>query len=570
MFRRNLYTAVFTGLSVIVLAIGGFGQGKGHGGDHGGGNPHGGGGGGNPHGGGNGGGQPQQQRQYQPPQQQRGGGGNPHGNGNGGGQQRQVWAQQMQQRPVQQQQQRASQQQQWQQQRAIQQQQRAAQQQQWQQQRAIQQQQRQPQQRVFQQPQQQRQNDRGGWMQQRAAQQQQWQQQRAIQQQQRQNDRGSWVQQRQNNPDLRRQQQVNPREWRQNQQALRQQFQQNYVPPQQPAFNNGHDNGRHNGWGPDGPRGNAYGLRGMAPGQNRGFNNQAFNNWSNAPLWQSQQAWQQRQAGRGDRDWDRERRNSATYYNYNTPQATYYNYDPYATWAPQIYRVYDYNGYTPNYGYAYDPYGYSYNSYDPYGYGYNNPSYYADPRDTFVRTLISSFFVPDQYNYTTFYTPPYYDNPYYSYSDPGYYYSNTGYYPSYYDTGYYGNTGYYDPYYYSGVPMFASPFYGDNSLKSSLLNFGVQMLQGMLGQGYNQGLNDAEYVRVSQGPVYYDPYQAPEPSYYSPYVSSFADQRQIFENGYRMGYEDAMRNQDPYGVYNNSNARVDVVSQFLANSFLGS
>src|SRR6476620_4427957 len=52
MNRGNLYKAVFTGLSVIVLAIGGFGQGKGHGG----GNPHGGGGGGNPHGGGDGGG----------------------------------------------------------------------------------------------------------------------------------------------------------------------------------------------------------------------------------------------------------------------------------------------------------------------------------------------------------------------------------------------------------------------------------------------------------------------------------------------------------------------------------
>jgi hypothetical protein len=456
-------------------------------------------------------------------------------------------------------------------------------------------QQRQPQQqRVFQQPQPQRQNDRGGWMQQRAVQQpqrqnqqrgndrggwmQQLQQQRAAQQQQqRGNGRGGWMQQRQNQQAVRQQQQVNPREWRQNQQALRQQFQRNYVPPQQPAFdnrNNGHDNGRHNGWGDNGPRGNAYGLRGMAPGQNRG----AFNNWSNAPLWQSQQAWQQRRAEMGDRDFDRERRNSATYYNYNNNAATYYNYDPYAMWAPQIYRVYDYSGYTPynNYGYngyGYDPYGYSYNSYDPYGYGYDYPSYYADPRDTFVRTLISSFFVPDQYDYTTFYTPPYYDNPYYSYADPGYYYSETGYYPSYYNAGYYDNGyGYsnYDPYYYSGVPMFASPFYGDNSLKSSLLNFGVRLLQGMLGQGYNQGLTDAEYVRVSQGPVYYDPYQAPAPAYYSPYVSSFADQRQIFENGYRMGYEDAMRNQDPYGVYNNSNARVDVVSQFLANSFLGS
>jgi hypothetical protein len=84
-----------------------------------------------------------------------------------------------------------------------------------------------------------------------------------------------------------------------------------------------------------------------------------------------------------------------------------------------------------------------------------------------------------------------------------------------------------------------------------------------------QGSSDAQYVRAVEGPVYYDPYQAPEPAYYSPYVSSFADQRQIFEQGYQAGYEDAMRNQDPYGVYN-GNGRVDVISQFLANSVLGS
>lgn len=485
MTRRNLYNAVFAIVSVFVLAIGGFAQGKGHGGDdrHGGGNPHGGG-----NGGGNG--RSEQVRQHQPPE---GGGqrqgGNPHGNGGGGDQQRQVWAQQ---RAVQQQQQRGAQQQQWQQQRAVQQQQRAAEQQQWQQQRAIQQQQRQ----------------QGDWA------------------------RG---QQRQNDVNSRRQEQSNQQAWRQQQDALRQQFRQQYIPAQ-PQRWNGHDNGRHNGWTDNGPRGNAYGLRGMAPGQNRDMNQ--WNSWAN------QQQWQQRR----DRDRDGDRRNRAQNY------SSYYGYDPLATWAPQIYRSYSSNNYGYNNGYN--------------NYGYNDPSYYtySQPRSNIVRTIISSFFGP-QDNYSTFYNPPYYSNSNYGYTTPQYYYSNAGYSPGF-GSGYY-DSGYNDPYGYGGVPMFASPFYGDNSLKSSLLNLGVQMLQGFLGQGYSQGLNDAQYVRATEGPVYYDPYQASEPAYYSPYASSFADQRQVFEQGYRLGYEDAMRNQDPYGAYGN-NGRVDLLSQFLANSVLGS
>lgn len=306
---------------------------------------------------------------------------------------------------------------------------------------------------------------------------------------------------------------------------MRQQYRQQYVPAQ-PQWDR-HDNGRHNGWTDNGPRGNAYGLRGVAPAQER-----AYGNWN---PWQAQ-AWQQRRDERRD-DRDRDR--------YRDRRLVYYDYDPVAVWAPQVYR--------------------SYTTYN----GYNYPSYhtYSQPRDTFLRTVISSFFVPQNEYYTTFYEPPYYSSGYsnqYAQYVPGYYYSNAGYAP-----GYSYDSGYYDPYQYGGVPMFASPFYGDNSLKSSLISFGFQMLQGFLGQGYQQGLSDAEYVRAVEGPVYYDPYQAPEQAYYSPYVSSFADQRQIFEQGYRLGYEDAMRNQDPYGAYG-SNTRVDLVSQFLANSLLGS
>jgi hypothetical protein len=286
----------------------------------------------------------------------------------------------------------------------------------------------------------------------------------------------------------------------------------------------------------------------MAPGQNRDF--------TAAAPWQNQQNyspnWQQRRADR-----DRNRQYSApTYYN---------NYDPLAAWAPQVYRSYSYN----NNGYnAYPNSNYGYNG---YGYAPDYNSYYTPPRESIVRTIISSFFQPDAAYYTM--DTPYngyssypYNN--YGYAAPNYYYSNAGYMPAgYYDSGY--GDPYASNYYGGGVPMFASPFSSGNSLKANLLYFGVQLLQGMLGQGYVQGSSDAQYVRAVEGPVYYDPYQAPEPAYYSPYVSSFADQRQIFEQGYQAGYEDAMRNQDPYGVYN-GNGRVDVISQFLANSVLGS
>ncbi|MFL6374287.1 MAG: hypothetical protein ACJ73D_06445 [Pyrinomonadaceae bacterium] len=500
MDRRHLYTAVFSIVSVFALAVGGFGQGKGHGGGNshgggGGGNPHGDGGGGNPHGD-RGGGNPHgrggdDRRAQQVPQAQPQQHGNPHGNG--GPPQRQAWDQQ----------------------RAVQQQQRAAQQQQWQQQRA--------------------------------AQMQQMQQQRAMQQQQRQND---W----------------NAR--RQQQEALRQQYRQQ----PQPQWNDRHDNGRHNGWNDNGPRGNAYGLRGMAPGQMG--QNHDWNNWNAAAQQQAQQQqWQQR------RDAWRDRRNSSQPYYNNNSQPYYggsqqsYNYDPLTAWAPGVFRTYNYGGNSGyNGGYYNNPYSNGgYNNYAPNNYAYapGYSGYYPPQRVSIIRTLIAGFFTPQQDYYTTFNDPYYYGNSgysspnYYGYSSPNYYYSNAGYAPA----GYY-DSGYYDPY-SNSVPMFASPFYGDSSLKSSLLNFGVQMLQGFLGQGYNQGLNDARYVRNVAGPVYYDPYQAPEPAYYSPYASSFADQRQVFEDGYRLGYEDAMRNQDPYGAYNN-NARVDVVSQFLANSLLGS
>ena len=502
MNRRQLFTAVFTVLSVVVLGIGGFAQGKGHGG---GGNPHGGGGnphaggppqggGGNPHGGGNGGGNGRGQEV-----RQQGGGGNPHGRGGDDAmrQQRAIQQQQMQQ-------QRAAQQQQW--------------QQQVQQQRAAQQQQR-------------------------AAQQQQWQQQRQA-------DMNARIQQRANEDNSRRQQQANQQAWRQQQEAMRQQSRQQYIPqPQmQPQWNGRHDNGKHNGWTADGPRGNAYGLRGIWPGEFRGVRDP------------------DKQARRYDRENERDWRR-------NNNAATYYNYDPIQTWAPQVYQSYAYP--TSRYNNS------GYPAYNNYGYQPDYYQGYAEPRrESIVRSLISSFFAPDSgygygnYGYAVpqyygYNTPQYYgyqQPAYYGYQTPNYYYSNAGYAPQYYGAGY-------DPYGYGygGAPMFGGQLFGGTGVKSAILNVGLQLLQGFLGQGYQQGINDGQYVRENYGnDVYYDPYYTSEPAYYSPYASSFADQRQTFEEGYRLGYEDAMRNQDPYGNMYGNNANVNLVTQFLANSLLGS
>jgi len=356
------------------------------------------------------------------------------------------------------------------------------------------------------------------------------------------------MQQRASEENARRQQQAGQQAWRQQQEAMRQQYRQQYVPqPQQQVpdqWNGRHDNGKHNGWGPDGPRGNAYGLRGIWPGEFRGVRDP------------NRQARLQ-----DDREW---RRNNA---------ATYYNYDPIQTLAPQVYQAYSYPTY-PNSSYSYPGY-YNNGAYQPY----YSPGYVQPRRDSIVRSLISSFFAPDDgYGYNTYgYSPYGYSTPqyygyqqpaYYNYGTPNYYYSNAGYAP------YYGSN-YYDPYGagygYGGAPMFGSQLFGGGGVKSAILNVGLQLLQGFLGQGYLQGINDGQYVRQNYGnDVYYDPYYASEPAYYSPIASSFADQRQTFEEGYRLGYEDAMRNQDPYGNINGNNANVNLVTQFLANSLLGS
>jgi hypothetical protein len=202
--------------------------------------------------------------------------------------------------------------------------------------------------------------------------------------------------------------------------------------------------------------------------------------------------------------------------------------------------------------------------YDPlvsYVPDYRGVEYYQDrPREYVMRSIISTFFTP-QVSYYESYPAPRAHRVYQPQYYPGY--SNVSYSPAYddhYDPGY----GYYsdDPY--------GSQLFGDGDLKSSLLNIGLSMLQGFLGQGYLDGLNQGMYAREVYGPQrasYYNPYELPD-EYYSPYVSSLADERQVFEEGYRLGYEDGLRAQDPYAAFDGGIDNVDLISAFLTNTLI--
>lgn len=238
------------------------------------------------------------------------------------------------------------------------------------------------------------------------------------------------------------------------------------------------------------PRGNAYGNRGIWPGEFRGW----------------------RDPEKQQRKYEKQLRKQGYYYR-----------DPIGAYYPQ-YRSYN----------------------------------YQPRRDNLVRRMIANFFTSQPvYSplYRESYAPAYY--PRYrmvTYSQPydNYYYSNASYSPAYYNNGYAS-----DPYYYGD-----NNYYGGNSLKSSLLNVGLSLLQGFLGQGYEQGLVNGQCAR-NYGNYNYAPYTT-ETVYYSPVVSSIAEQRQAYDEGYRLGYQDALRNNDPYNSYNTG--RVDLVTEFLANS----
>jgi hypothetical protein len=468
MKRRHFHHTITTVAAVAILAVAGFGQGKGHGG----GNPH---GGGEKHGGG-GNGRGQEMR-VQQPGGERGHGNNGNGKGNGWGRrgddegQRQVWQQQ--------------------------------------------------------------------------------------QQQQRQNE---WKARRQQQDAYRQQQQAMRQQQEYYRQQQRQQYQaQRQYQNQQGDWNDdrGRGHGKKNGWDNDGPRGNAYGRRGIWPGEFRGW----------------------RDPEKQERKAEKEQRRS--YGGYNT-----YGSDPFTAFIPRIYRErYQQPNYAPQYygGYTTPQY---YRGYSPQYYGYSAPNYYYpstsghSTRDAIVRTVLSAFFgggdpyggqyYDNGYSYAQPAYSPYYGyssyaSPYqtsynplgYSYYPAGYAYSTQAYYPSNYN----------DPYY--AQPMFGSGLFGGGGLKSTLLNVGLSMLQGFMGQGYEDGIYAGQYARRNRINEFYDPYTYDSPAYYSPYVSSLANERQAFDEGYRLGYQDAMRQQDPYGALRGRNDGVDLLTEFLSSGLLG-
>lgn len=349
--------------------------------------------------------------------------------------------------------------------------------------------------------------------QQRAVQQQEKWQQRAIQQQQRQAEWDARMQQRQNEWNARRQQDA----IRQQQEAFRRQQVQAYDNP---------GRGHKNGWNADGPRGNAYGLRGIWPGEFRG--------------WRDPDKQARKAAKEAEKDLRRSQR-----------QQYYYNSDPLVTWMPRVYRERYYQQPADTY-----PQSYGYSNVSPY-YGYGNS---GSTRDAVVRTIISSFFGGGD---------PYYSNSYYAAPAYSGYSAYPSYQTRYLDGPYYQTyspySGGYDPYY--AAPLYGGEMFGGTGLKSTLLNVGFSLLQGFLGQGYTDGLLAGQYARTNRIDGYYDPYTY-DNAYYSPYVSSLADQRRIFDEGYRMGYEDAMRNRDPYGTLYRAPSGVNLISEFLSGSLL--
>ena len=257
----------------------------------------------------------------------------------------------------------------------------------------------------------------GGDDEQRVQQQQQWQQ-RQQQHQQHLNEEYVRQQQRQQYDQARQQQHDRDRQ---------QQADQRHQQYQYDNRGDRGDRGKHNGWNNDGPRGNAYGLRGIWPGEFRGWRDP------------------DNQARKAEK---RNRRSDAYYYS-----------DPLNSYYP-VYQQ-------PNYGYNINS-GYS-----------ERPT-----RENIVRSIISSFFTPEPAYSNTYYAAPVYQGytpAYNSYPQNRYYAGNNtpSYSPAYgYDQGYdqYGNS-----------PMSGSQLFGGGGLKSSLLNIGLEMLQGGLSAGLKSG-----------------------------------------------------------------------------------
>lgn len=169
--------------------------------------------------------------------------------------------------------------------------------------------------------------------------------------------------------------------------------------------------------------------------------------------------------------------------------------------------------------------------------------------------LYSSNYYPQQryVSYARAY-PAYYDyQP--SYAAVPNYYS-----PVFYNDAYYGDGNYGDS--YNNSSPFLSDIFGGGD--SGWMGIVGQLLSGLLGQGYLQGLNDGEYARTSGlgNDTYYNPYDYADASY-APYAASLGQERSCLREGYELGYRDAMRNRDPFDA--GQFGGLDLLSAFLGD-----
>ncbi|MGB7202168.1 MAG: hypothetical protein WBD16_07855 [Pyrinomonadaceae bacterium] len=192
-------------------------------------------------------------------------------------------------------------------------------------------------------------------------------------------------------------------------------------------------------------------------------------------------------------------------------------------------------------------------------------------RRNIIRTILSNFFdggfnggqdayATNYYPQGTYvnYAPAYYGNQP-SYAAVPQYYSQS-YYPSYND-GYYGDA--YDS------PAFGSDLFGGgNSLSSGLFSIVGQLLSGLLGQGYLQGLNDGDFARDNRlrNVGYNNPYEFGD-AYSAPYTASLDQQRSLLRQGYELGYQDALRDRDPFETQNfgGNFGGIDILNAFLGD-----
>jgi len=255
-----------------------------------------------------------------------------------------------------------------------------------------------------------------------------------------------------------------------------------------------------------------------------------------------------------------------SYREYRTYQPDYGQYE---TYRP-TYR--EYQTYQPNY----NPYGYSqlYSPYSSYVYD-NNGQYYNSGsgwKEQLIRSVIATFFsngTDRGYydDYTSYYQPSYGSN--YGYASPYSYYQPTYYtfgYPptyTYYEpAAYYG----YDQYAYNGIPYdaFSGSLPYNDVVDIYSAGLAGELIQRALGAGYYQGLLEGQQARRrGWGDRYfYDPYVY-EQAIYDPYSTSIGDSRRYFSEGYEMGYRDALRGRDEFGIARRGD--VDLVSLLLGS-----